>query len=159
MNTAKSGELPLDSTSSASQSASQSASNSSSQREKDSVYDNDSFDETIKIRKRHDYATKMAEDAQSASQQQSASSSASSSSSPTLEELIANPVAGIRRIKRGTWTRLVLLFMMAMVLFLYWHPTAYYRAQLYFTDCVTVPGKAGYVHTVCKPLPVGHPFA
>lgn len=164
-NIARVGELPLDpqtATSAASASSNSSSAMNSSMRDKEVSVDNEDFEEDIKIKQRSHRKSKSKQDddeSQSQNSSNSSSSSSSSSSPASLEEFIANPVAGIRSIERRTWARLVLLLMMATTLYMYLHPTAYYRTQLYFTDCVQVPGKGGYQHTICKPLPMGHPFA
>lgn len=155
-------ELPPDISTAAASAASSNQSNSSaSQKDKESTVDNSDFEEDIKIKqRRHTKSRSKKDDDEAQASSSSNNSSSSSSSAPaSFEEFIASPVAGIRSVERRTWARLLLLLMTAAVVYLFLHPTAWYKTQLYFTDCVTVPGKGGYQHQICKPIAAGHPFA
>lgn len=162
-NPLRTGELPLDTAAaSAAAAASNSSNSASSLKDKELNVDNSDFEEDIKIKQRRHTKQKSNFDQEQSQAQNSNSSSSnntSSSAPATLEEFIASPVAGIRSVERRTWARLVLFLVMFMAGYLFVHPTAWYRTQFIWSDCVQVPGKGGYMHTICKPQQLGHPFA
>lgn len=131
------------------------SSQSASQRDKEK-YSNLSDDESeqiTKVKTKHIHRTKDASD------DSNSSSSASSASSNSDATFFDDPVARIKAVPRGTWLRLVLLLLSLGVLFMAWHPTAYYRTQLYFGQCVEIPSRGGMVHKICPPQSIPHPLS
>lgn len=149
---ANAGELSPELTA-ASMSASTSAS-SQRDKEKASNFSEDESEEVIKKKKKHISRTKDSSD-----DSNSASTSSSSSSNTDAPTLLNDPIAYAKSVERGTWVRLALLMLTLAVLFFAWHPTAYYRTQLYFGQCVEIPGRGGMIHKICPPSTIPHPLA
>lgn len=146
-----SSELPPDMTSSSSASSTQTA----AQREKDKYLNvsDDESEQVTKVKTKHIHRTKDTSDDSSSS---SSASAASSSSVPP--SLFDDPVARVKAVQRGTWVRLLVLIFSLAVLFYSYHPTAYYRTQLYFGQCVDIPGRNGLTHRICPPQSIPHPL-
>lgn len=102
----------------------------------------DEFDETFEIKKKHKCHDKTL-------QKDSSSSSASASSS--VPDFFTDPVARVRAVERRTWTRMVLLFLTFVTLFIAVHPTAFYRMALKAGYCVDFTTPAGHKTTICPP--------
>jgi hypothetical protein len=125
-----------------------------SQREKDRAahLDDEESEDVTKIKKTHIHRTK------NASNDSDYSSGSSSFTSTNTNSLLNDPVTYVKSVQRGTWVRLVLLILTLAVLFFAWHPTAYYRTQLYFGQCVEIPTRSGMVHKICPPATIPHPY-
>jgi len=149
---AKAGELSPELTA-ASMSTSTSAA-SQRDKEKNSNFSEDESEQVIKTKSKHISRTKDSLDDSNSSS--AASSSSSNTDAPTL---LNDPVAYAKSVERGTWVRLALLALTLAVLFFAMHPTAYYRTQLYFGQCVEIPGRGGLVHKICPPSTIPHPLA
>lgn len=137
-------------------SATSSSTLSNSQRDKEKFLNlsDDESEQITKVKTKHIHRTKDVSD-----DRQSSSSSSSASSDTQPATFFDDPVARVKAVERGTWVRLALLILSFAVLFFAWHPTAYYRTQLYFGQCVEVPGRNGMIHKICPPSSIPHPLA
>jgi len=122
--------------------------------DKSAALSDDESEKTITVTKKHIRRTKDLYD-----DSQTASATSALTFGPKSTSFLDHPVAWLQTVERRTWVQLaVLIFAIFMGVMLF-HPTAYYRVQLYLGNCVEIPGRTGLVHKICPPQTIPHPLA